>query len=541
MSIQNIYNFLSHPQNSCSSFSQLTSVTENANNVQGVLRHNDLEHFIKAIPLAIEALQQNHTQVDASDWKKFERSFSALVKPFKDQEGLLEKISKIELLCQRQFTKLDPKLFPITLKGPQGQEAIVSRASLKSEVFQKMLSGSFAESQKHEINFSYLTPASFDSVATFLTNKDVEIPQKQIQEILSFAHVHALPGLFLKALNALEIVPCRKIFEHDETPLDPICRDACDSLFALLGDPHYDDISDFEKLSLDSKTEKISQKGQDPFVSQLLLEDVKIQSDFCTALYNFGLRFDQGSGGVNKDRKKAVALYTWGATRGIASSQFALGDFYKNGINGFTKDPAEALEWYKKAALNGYVEAQYLVGCICINGDVDSDKFSYTPEEFKKALKWFRKAAENGHPKAQCLLADEYESKGNLAEAAKWYKLAAENGHPKAQWWVASEYEVKGNFTEAAKWYQLASEQGNGHASATLARYYEEGRGVQQNFMQSLILDIKAYNSLVHEIDFNEARVYYQHALAKISLLQEVIGKSRFDEMISSLANSVND
>ena len=137
------------------------------------------------------------------------------------------------------------------------------------------------------------------------------------------------------------------------------------------------------------------------------------------ALAYLGSRHLDGDG-VEKDRKKADALFEKASTLGDSKTDFIIGKT-------FTRCKCEgnreaAFAWYSRSAQRGNRDAQYDLGGIYELG------FG-TPKNPKNAFVAFKKAAELGHFQAMAKVAQYYEqgigTKKDLAESAKWRSRAS--------------------------------------------------------------------------------------------------------------------
>lgn len=83
----------------------------------------------------------------------------------------------------------------------------------------------------------------------------------------------------------------------------------------------------------------------------------------------------------------------------------------------------------------------------------------------QKAIEYLRRSARVGTPADAVLLADEYETQGNLESAFSTYLQSAERGDVDAMAWVANAYSkgigVEKNLTLAMKFYELAARGGD--------------------------------------------------------------------------------
>lgn len=135
--------------------------------------------------------------------------------------------------------------------------------------------------------------------------------------------------------------------------------------------------------------------------------------------YGLGGCYNAGCG-VEKDTKKAVALFLKSAEQGNVLAQAMLGDCYKAG-RGTAKDYTQAAKWYSKAAEQGYTRSQTSLGYCYLNGlGVEKD--------YDKATEWLFKAAEHDDGRAMLYLGDCYRSgwgvERNTDTAAQLYERA---------------------------------------------------------------------------------------------------------------------
>ena len=81
------------------------------------------------------------------------------------------------------------------------------------------------------------------------------------------------------------------------------------------------------------------------------------------AINFLGHKYYQGDLGLQKDKRKAVELWTEAAELGSVHAFFNLGvdHYYGRGVQ---QDMAKAAEFYTKAAMQGHVESRSNLGCI---------------------------------------------------------------------------------------------------------------------------------------------------------------------------------
>ena len=103
-----------------------------------------------------------------------------------------------------------------------------------------------------------------------------------------------------------------------------------------------------------------------------------------------------------------------------------------------------------------------------------------------KALPALKARAERGEVGAQVALALQYYE---TADSFKWWHMAAEQGNTQAMSEIAKMYEkgmgVTQDYAEAAKWYRRVADGGDQFAQAALGRLYENGQGVGQDWAEA--------------------------------------------------------
>ncbi|AJY44517.1 peptidoglycan-binding protein [Martelella endophytica] len=146
------------------------------------------------------------------------------------------------------------------------------------------------------------------------------------------------------------------------------------------------------------------------------------------ALYEIGLRYDQGLG-LPKDEAKAAIWMAEASDRGLVPATFQLGSAYEKGL-GVTKDPKRAIALYRAAAEAGNVSAMHNLAVMLASG-TGGEK-----PDFDAAARWFEKASDYGVGDSQFNLAILY-ARGtgvehDLTQSYKWFAIAAQNGDAEA-------------------------------------------------------------------------------------------------------------
>ena len=117
--------------------------------------------------------------------------------------------------------------------------------------------------------------------------------------------------------------------------------------------------------------------------------------------------------------------------------------------------------------------------------------------DVEAAIKWFREGAKRGDIKCATALGWEYYA-GKVLEqdhgaAMKWFRMGAEGGDGGAEFALGVYYnqgigDVEQDHKEAVKWWRKAVGRGVSNAQYALASAYLNGRGVEKNLEQALIL-----------------------------------------------------
>lgn len=178
-------------------------------------------------------------------------------------------------------------------------------------------------------------------------------------------------------------------------------------------------------------------------------------------LYLRAKNYQNGTGGFNKDMKKALSLYMQAANQGHAKSMTDVGWMNENGF-GTSRNYHVALEWYQKAADKGESMAMNNLGWMYTNGTA-------VEQNYKKAIHYYKKAIALGESLSMTNLGWMYETgKGvatNYYEAFKYYKQAADAGDLQGLhntgWMYAAGRGTKQNYKKGAEAVFKAIRKGN--------------------------------------------------------------------------------
>jgi uncharacterized protein len=136
-----------------------------------------------------------------------------------------------------------------------------------------------------------------------------------------------------------------------------------------------------------------------------------------------------GAKGLAVDKDAALKLFQFGAEKGHAASQNALGLALQKG-EGIAADPVKAAEWYKKASDQGFVTAQVNLGLLLVKG-------TGIAQNYEEAAKLFEKAAAQNDAWALNNLGSLYEMgwgvNKDLGKARELYGRAAALGNKLSQ------------------------------------------------------------------------------------------------------------
>ena len=252
---------------------------------------------------------------------------------------------------------------------------------------------------------------------------------------------------------------------------------------------------------------------------------------------------------------------------------YELGKEYYEGKNGKSIDLIQAEYLLHRAAEKGMTEAQALLGFVYLsredlNKRVESKNWNTSDiktresdtklkETWVLADYWFSKAAEKGNPKAMTGLGRCEINKASLAynkykpnhrkKALEWLLKAAEKKEESSYWWLGFFY-YKGyqskdvlerpDYKESFKWYLKSAEAGDIEGMRSVAFYYDQGIGVEEDSLQAFkwyhkaadqgdlesqykvatFYDLGEYVRLNHNIAFH----YYEMAAKRGHVLSQV-------------------
>lgn len=187
----------------------------------------------------------------------------------------------------------------------------------------------------------------------------------------------------------------------------------------------------------------------------------------------------------------AVKWLSKALEKGNVWASHDLARMYELERGGLRKDPKKIIELYTQLAEEGFANSQFnLAESYCFGELVEQD--------YEKAAYWYHKAAEQGVSLAQLRLGDMYEYGLGVEEdleTAFYYYL--NSGEVEAQLALGRMfYHGKGipqNHNEAFLAFEYASSHGNGEASFSLAVMTEHGEATKKDKKKARDYYLKAY------------------------------------------------
>lgn len=201
------------------------------------------------------------------------------------------------------------------------------------------------------------------------------------------------------------------------------------------------------------------------------------------------------------DYPQAVKWLTRAAENGNPQAATGLASLYATG-NGLQKDPKKAFALYHQAAQQGYLEGMYRVGAMISDGiGVDSDQ--------AVALQWLERVGKQKPDerdtltqgiigKAQVLMGVIYQTgAGNVAKndalAFYWIGQAAGNKELPAQRIYGQMLRDRKQYAQAIPWLREAATRGDRAAQNDLGVMYHHGWGVAKSRADAIAWLLRAY------------------------------------------------
>ena len=187
--------------------------------------------------------------------------------------------------------------------------------------------------------------------------------------------------------------------------------------------------------------------------------------------------------GVAQSDRMAFGYYQVGANNGNSFAMEKLIPYYLYGY-GVEQDVEEAVRLMEHFANEGFIRYQYRLGMLYLNG-------RHVETSPQKAIHWLVMAAHAGNTKAMRTLAAAYASGEILprdpALSFRYYSLVAQSSSNQPEAWTAmGDFYSEGAFvgldlSEAAVWYLRAAKLKYVPAILKIAKFYEQGLGVERD------------------------------------------------------------
>ena len=239
------------------------------------------------------------------------------------------------------------------------------------------------------------------------------------------------------------------------------------------------------------------QYGENVFPDYKVAEKWLILSasqDHVLAMVALGKLYKKGDegAGIRRNVGKARKWFHTAAKKKSPHAFYELGVLYENGDGVFQNDK-KALNYYELAAKGNVLNAHAKLGLFYQHG-------RGVKQDIKKAIKHFRilgSRSDDPNVKAQVnlLLGGVYADIASKQEKNEtkfnWYLLAANNGELKSQIYVADAYRdgkgVQQNYLESVNWYKDAAIRGDIYSIQNLGYIYTYGLGdVEQSYGAAL-------------------------------------------------------
>jgi TPR repeat protein len=204
------------------------------------------------------------------------------------------------------------------------------------------------------------------------------------------------------------------------------------------------------------------------------------------------------------DYTNAIKWYAVASSKGDSRADYRLGVMHECGKY-FKRDTATAITYYNKASISGDTDAIYRLACMYING------YGVT-QDLLRAFQLFTRASTLGHKNAnkQFKVERVYESdelnhshsltpdpeiEVNKKTRIRMLEKVTKKGYARLQYQLGIMYEKDQDSQGAFKWFSFAVNIGVTDAYYRVGVFYEEGRGVDQDY----IMAAKMYQKAIEE------------------------------------------
>lgn len=186
---------------------------------------------------------------------------------------------------------------------------------------------------------------------------------------------------------------------------------------------------------------------------------------------------------------------------------YELASRYRRGEDGVEKNTSKAIELYEKVLkYERHIGALYWLGRMYLEGEKG-------PENAIKAVSFFEQAVSLGDGDSAIKLGLMYEL-GDVVEtdydkALELYLFAIEHGRRDGCYYAGEIYRYKSMFDQAVSYYEKAVENGDYEAALPLGWLYEDGIGVEKDYIKAFELYKKAYDYGVPDSSCNLGKMYF--------------------------------
>jgi TPR repeat protein len=182
-----------------------------------------------------------------------------------------------------------------------------------------------------------------------------------------------------------------------------------------------------------------------------------------------------------KQYKKAIGIYTLLAKQRNPEAIYSLGMMQLQG-KGTKADPVTALKTITRAANEAYPDAEYQLGMMMTQG-------TGTIKDPQDGIKWLDKAAKSNQPGARYqigLAIMKGQAPNKTQELAYQYLLPFANDHDAtAQYYIGKMDLANKHAKQGISFLTAAAKQGNIHAAMLLAKTYQTGKAIPQNYYEA--------------------------------------------------------
>lgn len=202
-----------------------------------------------------------------------------------------------------------------------------------------------------------------------------------------------------------------------------------------------------------------------------------------------GLMYMEGLG-VTKDYSKAVLWFIKSAYLNNPTSDSTVAGIYHYGGPKLQPDYEKAVFWYKNCIVKEYTKSIRAIAALYRSGGYGLEK------DYREAIYWYTKVAlSKNDDDAMYRIGNLYLEGGfgiirDFDDAVFWLSMAAEYANTDAKYQMAKFYQagniVDQDYSRSLEYFEEADEGGNAEAGFELGCIYEYGYGVEVDYVKSL-------------------------------------------------------